>query len=81
MNSKVTIGSEEWISLGDLNIPHIKARVDSGAKTSSLHALNIQTYQKEGQTWVSFDVYPIQNDGKRRVKCNALVIDKRIVKS
>ena len=81
MNSKVTIGSEEWISLGDLNIPHIKARVDSGAKTSSLHALNIQPYHKEGQTWVSFDVYPIQNDGKRRVKCNALVIDKRIVKS
>jgi ribosomal protein S6--L-glutamate ligase len=50
MNSKVTIGSEEWISLSDLNIPHIKARVDSGAKTSSLHALNIQPYQKEGQT-------------------------------
>jgi ribosomal protein S6--L-glutamate ligase len=81
MNSKITIGSEEWISLSDLNIPYIKARIDSGAKTSSLHALNIQPYQKDGQTWVSFDVYPIQNDGKRRVKCNALVTDKRIVQS
>ena len=81
MNSKVIIGSEEWVSLSDLNIPHIKARIDSGAKTSSLHALNIQSYQKNGQTWVSFDVYPIQNDGKRRVKCNAIVTDKRIVKS
>ena len=68
MNSKVTIGSEEWVSLSDLNIPYIKARIDSGAKTSSLHALNILPYQKEGQTWVSFDVYPIQNDGKRRVQ-------------
>jgi len=47
MDSKVTIGSEEWISLNELNIPLIKARVDSGAKTSSLHALNIQTYQLE----------------------------------
>ena len=81
MNSKVTIGSEEWVSLGELNIPHIKARIDSGAKTSSLHALNIQPYQKDSQTCVSFDVYPIQNDGKRKIKCNALVIDKRIVKS
>ena len=81
MDSKVTIGSEEWISLNELNIPHIKARVDSGAKTSSLHALNIQTYQKDGEAWVSFDVYPIQSDGKRKVKCNALVMDKRVVKS
>ena len=81
MNSKVTIGSEEWVSLVELNIPYIKARIDSGAKTSSLHALNIQPYQKDGQNWVSFDVYPIQNDGKRRVKCNALVTDKRVVKS
>ena len=81
MNSKVTIGSEEWVSLVELNIPYIKARIDSGAKTSSLHALNIQPYQKDGQNWVSFDVYPIQNDGKRRVKCNALVTDKRFVKS
>ena len=81
MDSKVTIGSEEWICLNELNIPHIKVRVDSGAKTSSLHALNIQPYQKDGQTWVSFDVYPIQSDGKRKVKCNALVTDKRVVKS
>ena len=81
MDSKVTIGSEEWVSLSELNIPYIKARIDSGAKTSSLHALNIQAYQKEGQAWVSFDVYPIQNDGKCKVKCNALVTDKRLVKS
>lgn len=81
MNSKVTIGSEEWISLSEINIPYIKARIDSGAKTSSLHALNIQPYQKDGQSWVSFDVYPLQNDGKRKVKCNALVVDKRVVKS
>ncbi len=81
MGSKLTIGSQEWVSLNEINIPHIKARIDSGAKTSSLHALNIQPYQKGGQTWVSFDVYPIQNDGKRKVKCDALVVDKRVVKS
>ena len=59
MDSKVTIGSEEWICLNELNIPHIKVRVDSGAKTSSLHALNIQPYQKDGQAWVSFVKFKI----------------------
>ena len=78
---KTVVGSEEWVSLGELNIPYVKARVDSGAKTSSLHAINIQPFQKDNETWVNFDVFPIQNDGKRKISCKALVIDKRVVKS
>lgn len=78
---KTVVGSEEWVSLGELNIPYVKARVDSGAKTSSLHAVSIQTFQKDNETWVNFDVFPIQNDGKRKISCKALVIDKRVVKS
>ncbi|MDG1821864.1 MAG: 30S ribosomal protein S6--L-glutamate ligase [Flavobacteriaceae bacterium] len=81
MASKTIIGSEEWITLNELNIPYVKARVDSGAKTSSLHAVNIIPYQKDNETWVSFDVFPIQNDGKRKTSCKALVVDKRVVKS
>ncbi|CAI8167134.1 MAG: Ribosomal protein S6--L-glutamate ligase [Bacteroidota bacterium] len=78
---KTVIGSEEWVSLTELNIPYVKARIDSGAKTSSLHAINIQPFQKDNETWVNFDVFPIQNDGKRKISCKALVIDKRVVKS
>ena len=78
---KTVIGSEEWVSLTELNIPYVKARIDSGAKTSSLHAINIQPFQKDNETWVNFDVFPIQNDGKRKISCRALVIDKRVVKS
>lgn len=81
MAQKTIIGSEEWISLYQLNIPYVKARVDSGAKTSSLHAVNIQPFQKDNELWVKFDVFPIQNDGKRKVSCEAFVVDKRIVKS
>jgi len=81
MVSKTVVGSEEWISLNELNIPFIKARVDSGAKTSSMHAVNIQSFQKDNELWVKFDVFPLQNDGKRKVSCEALVIDKRVVKS
>ena len=78
---KTVVGSEEWVSLSELNIPYVKARVDSGAKTSSLHAINIQPFQKDNETWVNFEVFPIQNDGKRKINCKALVIDKRVVKS
>lgn len=78
---KTVVGSEEWVSLSDLHIPYVKARVDSGAKTSSLHAINIQPFQKDNETWVNFDVFPIQNDGKRKINCKALVVDKRVVKS
>ena len=78
---KTVVGSEEWVSLSELSIPYVKARVDSGAKTSSLHAINIQPFQKDNETWVNFDVFPLQNDGKRKISCKALVIDKRVVKS
>ena len=81
INNKIIVGSEEWISLPELNIPVIKVRVDSGAKTSSLHAVNISPFQRNNETWVSFDVFPIQDNGKKVISCEAIVIDKRIVKS
>jgi len=62
LNSKLVIGSEEWFSFPDLGIPAIKARIDSGAKTSSIHAFNIQSFRKDGARWVSFEIHPIQNN-------------------
>ena len=48
MTKKIIIGKEEWCSLPNLNLPAIKARVDSGAKTSSLHAFNIYVFEEQG---------------------------------
>ena len=82
MNQKKTIlGSEEWCSFPELGIPAIKARVDSGAKTSALHAINIAPLVKDGINWVKFDINPIQNNLKTVIHCEALLIDKRVVKS
>jgi len=78
---KVIIGSEEWCAFPSLGIPAIKARVDSGAKTSSIHAFNIQTFRRHGLLWVSFEVHPLQNNRKTVVRCERPVVDKRRVKS
>jgi len=79
--NKIILGSEEWCSFPELGIPAIKARVDSGAKTSALHAINIAPFVKEGENWVKFDINPIQNNLKTVIHCEAKLIDKRIVKS
>ncbi|WP_445452168.1 30S ribosomal protein S6--L-glutamate ligase [Flavobacterium sp. 25HG05S-40] len=79
--NKIILGSEEWCTFPELGIPAIKARVDSGAKTSALHAINIAPFIKDAENWVKFDINPIQNNIKTVIHCEAKLIDKRIVKS
>ena len=81
LNSKLIIGSEEWCSFPELGVPTIKARVDSGAKTSSIHAFNINPFRRDGEAWVSFEIHPIQNNRRAVIRCERPVIDKRVVKS
>ena len=80
-NSKIIAGSEEWCAFPGLGIPAIKARVDSGAKTSSIHAFNIHKFRRDGEAWVSFEVHPLQNNRTTVMRCERPVIDKRVVKS
>ncbi len=79
MSDKVIVGSEEWCSFPNLGIPTIKARVDSGAKTSALHAINIVTYEKNNENWVKFDINPIQNNAKAVIHCEAPLIDINVL--
>jgi ribosomal protein S6--L-glutamate ligase len=79
--SKIVIGSEEWCSFPELGVPAIKARVDSGAKTSSIHAFNIQRFRRDGEAWVSFEVHPLQNNRRTVIRCERPIYDKRVVKS
>ena len=81
MIDKVIVGSEEWCSLPELKVPAVKIRVDSGAKTSALHADQIVPFEKDGEKWIKFIVHPIQRNTKGAIQCEAKVIDKRIVKS
>jgi len=77
----VIIGGEEWCAFPGLHIPAIKARVDSGAKTSTIHASNIHKFIRKGEKWVSFEVHPIQENRRIILRCKAKIIDYRNIKS
>lgn len=81
MTKKIIIGKEEWCGLEELGLPAIKARIDSGAKTSSLHAFNIHQFEENGKSYVHFDIHPIENNRKIFQSCRGLLVDKRDVKS
>ncbi len=73
------IGWREWASLTDLGILAIKGKIDTGAKTSSLHAFDIQVDESSLRPMVSFKVHPIQNDTSFVVQCTAPLVDRRFV--
>ena len=79
--TKTIIGRQEWCAFPELGIPAIQARIDSGAKTSSIHAFNIQAFRRRGRTWVSFEVHPLQGERRTVVRCERPVVDRRKVKS
>jgi ribosomal protein S6--L-glutamate ligase len=79
--SKTIIGREEWCSFSNLGIPAIKARIDSGAKTSSIHAFNIHRFKRNGDSWVSFEVHPLQKNRRTVIRCEKPLVDIRSVKS
>lgn len=75
------IGSEEWCVFKSLGVPAIKARVDSGAKTSSIQATSLKVITKNNQEWVKFEVTPLQENRSITIPCEARLVDRRMVKS
>ena len=74
-----TIGWHEWILLPELGLPWIKAKIDTGARTSCLHAFNVEPFTKNGNAWVRFGIHPHQDDTETEVYCEAEVLDNRMV--
>jgi hypothetical protein len=75
----MTLGWREWVGLPDLGIRQIKAKVDTGARTSALHAFELRPYVENGRQRVEFSIHPVQKDLETVLTCTADIVDQRIV--
>lgn len=76
---KNLVGWREWIGLPEIGIPVMQCKVDTGAKTSALHAFKVDSFDRNGQLWVRFSVHIDETDLSKIQVCEAKVIDKRSV--
>lgn len=79
--SPLTIGWREWVLLPDFEAVQIKAKVDTGARSSSLHAFDIVPFHQDGALWVRFNIHPLQRRKAPCLNVAAAVIDQRLVRS
>ena len=79
-NELMTLGWREWVDLPELGLTSIKAKVDTGARTSALHAFEVRQFDVEGRCKVEFRMHPRQKDNETVVVCRADVIDERVVR-
>jgi hypothetical protein len=79
--NKTIIGWREWLALPDLGIRAIKAKIDTGARSSALHTVGLEPLEKNGILKVKFGVHPLQRRKDIEVNCVADVVDRRRVTS
>jgi hypothetical protein len=75
----VIVGWREWAVLPDLGIPQIKAKIDTGARTSALHAFEVLPFRENGKQMVRFSLHPYQRNVNVVKECVAEVADQRWV--
>ena len=74
-------GWREWVGLPDLDVEYIKAKLDTGARSSALHAFNLVEFQREGVSWVRFSVHPWQRSAEDEQTIELPVHDRRTIRS
>ncbi len=79
--ARTLIGWREWASFPDLDVERINAKIDTGAKSSALHAFKIKEREINGASYVEFFLHPVQRRKTPEIFCRAPVHDTRIIRS
>ena len=74
-------GWREWVELPDLGVRWIKAKLDTGARTSAVHAFDVEELERDGETWVRYAVHPWQRSDDDAVTAESRVLDRREIRS
>jgi len=77
----VVAGWREWVSLPDVGVPWIKAKLDTGARTSSIHAYDVERFERDGVPWARFEIHPWQRSQQGSIAAALPVVDERMIKS
>ena len=80
-DAKVVVGWREWVALPQADVAWVKAKIDTGAKSSSIHAFDLEAHQQDGQEWVRFSIHPWQRSDEDHVELSLPVLDMREVRS
>ena len=77
IKDNLRVGWREWVRLPELRVGAIKAKIDTGARTSALHAYSIEPFERDDEPWVRFQIQPMQRSDAFRVSCEARLVDER----
>lgn len=80
VNDPQVLGWREWVGFPDIGIPQVKAKVDTGARTSCLHAFLVEPFERDGKQWVHFDMHPLQRNSSDVIRCEAPVLEQRTIR-
>lgn len=75
------VGWREWVGLPEFGVRFVKAKIDTGARTSSLHVIELEKYTRRGTEWARFLIHPLQRETRKPVRATAEVLEYRRVRS